>query len=258
MNQTEPMSTTLTVSTPDGPGELVVDPAVDACAVLLLGHGAGSDVSGWDLALLARELPAREGGGLASGRRGSVHPGERAGRGVTVIRYRQPHRVAGRKLPGSTASLDRGWAPALAAVREAWPELSLFVGGHSAGARTACRGFNAATAGVVLLSFPLHPPGQPAKSRIAELAGVGGPVLVFQGTRDTFGTPIELRSALGAGRDNIQVVEVPDATHPLAPLRSASTALVETRERSIVDTVRSFIEAQLAESRPDEPGFWSL
>ena len=119
MNQTEPMSTTLTVSTPDGPGELVVDPAVDACAVLLLGHGAGSDVSGWDLALLARELPEPKVDGLASGRRGSVHLGEKAERGVTVIRYRQPHRVAGRKLPGSTASLDRGWAPALAAVREA-------------------------------------------------------------------------------------------------------------------------------------------
>lgn len=214
------MSTTLTVTTPDGPGELVVDPAVAAAAVLLLGHGAGSDVSGWNLALLANRLPAL---------------------GVTVLRYRQPHRVAGRKLPGSTASLDRGWAPALAAVRAAWPELPLFVGGHSAGARTACRGFDPATAGVVLLSFPLHPPGQPAKSRIAELSGVGGPVLVVQGTRDTFGTPNEIRAALGAGRDDIHLVEVPDAIHPLSPPKSAPAALVEAREQLIVDAVRSFI-----------------
>lgn len=220
------MSGTLAVVTPEGPGELVLDPAARPHAVLVLGHGAGSDIEGWDLALLARELPAH---------------------GVSVARYRQPHRVAGRRLPGSTASLDRGWAPALAALRDAWPGLPVFVGGHSAGARTACRGFGELTAGVVALSFPLHPPGQPEKSRIAELAGVTGPVVVVQGTRDSFGTPAEVRAALGTVRRWPRIVEVPDATHPLAPLKSAPPELVGARERLVVAAVHDFVTEVLGD-----------
>lgn len=213
------MSTTLAVTTVDGPGELVLDEAADPVAVLLLGHGAGSDVTGWDLALLADRLPAF---------------------GVSVARYRQPHRVAGRKLPGSTASLDRGWAPALAAVAARWPGLPLFTGGHSAGARTACRGFAPGQAGVVLLSFPLHPPGKPEKSRAGELLAVPGPVLIVQGTRDSFGTPDELR-AVTPEAGNIRLVDVPDATHPLAPPASLAAELVAARTELVVSAVRGFL-----------------
>ena len=211
----------LAVATPDGVGELVLDAAVAPRAGLLLGHGAGSDIEGWDLALLARELPAH---------------------GVIVARYRQPHRMVGRKLPGSTASLDRGWTPAVAALRERWPDLPLFVGGHSAGARTACRGFDAQTPGVVALSFPLHPPGQPAKSRVAELIGVTGPVVVVQGSRDAFGTPGEFRASIDPWPQNLRLVEVPDATHPLAPVRNAPAEAVEARERLVVAAVADFID----------------
>jgi predicted alpha/beta-hydrolase family hydrolase len=44
---------------------------------------------------------------------------------------------------------------------------------------------------VVALAFPLHPPGRPQQSRVAELTGAGVPVLVVQGTRDLFGGPAE-------------------------------------------------------------------
>lgn len=207
------------MATSDGPGELVVAPAASATALLLLGHGAGSDVDGWDLALLADRLPDH---------------------GVSVARYRQPHRVAGRKLPGSTASLDRGWAAALALVAERWPGLPLVVGGHSAGARTACRGFAPGQAGVVALSFPLHPPGAPAKSRAAELLGVAGPVLVVQGERDTFGRPDELRPVIFA-TPLIELVAVPGAQHPLKPAQSVLPEQVAARQELIVAAVLSFL-----------------
>lgn len=214
---------TLRVDTPDGPGELVVTPADAPAGLLLLGHGAGSDVDGWDLALLADRLPAR---------------------GVSVARYRQPHRVAGRKLPGSTASLDRGWAAALSAVSDRWPGRPLVTGGHSAGARTACRGFGLGQAGVLALSFPLHPPGAPAKSRAAELLGVAGPVLVVQGELDTFGRAAEMRPVIADARQ-IELVEVPGAQHPLRPAASVPPDQVVAREDLVVAAVVSFLSGLL-------------
>ena len=68
--------------------------------------------------------------------------------------------------------------------------LPLVVGGRSLGARVACR--TAAETGavaVLCLAFPLHPPGRPEKSRLAELEAVTVPVLVVQGERDPFGMP---------------------------------------------------------------------
>ena len=73
----------------------------------------------------------------------------------------------------------------------------LVVGGRSAGARVACRTAQSVGAtGVLALAFPLHPPGRPAASRAAELAGVRVPVLVVQGASDPFGTPEEVRAAV--------------------------------------------------------------
>lgn len=210
------------MDTPDGPGELVLTPATAPTGLLLLGHGAGSDIDGWDLALLADRLPAH---------------------GVSVARYRQPHRVAGRKLPGSTASLDRGWTAALAAVADRWTDLPLVAGGHSAGARTGCRGFGSGQVGVVALSFPLHPPGSPAKSRAAELLGVAGPVLVVQGELDTFGRTEEVRAAI-AGAAQIELVEVPGAQHPLKPAASVPPAQVAARQALIVSAVVNFLSRQ--------------
>ncbi len=44
---------------------------------------------------------------------------------------------------------------------------------------------------VVALAFPLHPPGHPERSRVAELRGAGAGVLVINGDRDPFGVPDE-------------------------------------------------------------------
>lgn len=63
-------------------------------------------------------------------------------------------------------------------------------GGRSAGARVACRTAEAVGADAVLcLAFPVHPPGRPERSRLAELTAVRVPVLVVQGDRDAFGVP---------------------------------------------------------------------
>ena len=66
----------------------------------------------------------------------------------------------------------------------------------------------AALAGVIALAFPLHPPGQPGKSREAELRGAGTSVLVVNGERDPFGVP--------APDEATEVVTLPGETHALS------------------------------------------
>jgi predicted alpha/beta-hydrolase family hydrolase len=215
------MSTKLAVDTPDGPGEFVIAQAASPIAALVLGHGAGGSEDAWDLALLARELPAS---------------------GISVARFRQPWLVAGRKIAGTPASLDRAWLPAVAALREQWAGVPLFVGGRSAGARCPCRCFCGSDAGLVLLSFPLHPPGKPEKSRVSELAGAAGPALVLQGVGDPFGSPCDLARALAdAGYSGERIVGVPGATHSLAPARSLPAARVAEREQLLLGSVLTFI-----------------
>lgn len=211
-----------TVDTPKGPGRLSVSAASgQPSAVLLLGHGAGGGIDAPDLAGLAHRLPVL---------------------GITVVRYEQPWRVAGRKVAGPPASLDAGWRPALEAVVTEFPGVPLFVGGRSAGARVAGRCFEAPAVGVVCLSFPLHPPGAPAKTRVHELLDVTGPRLVVQGLNDPFGSPSEIEDAL-AGAPGVQIVGV-QGTHSFeAPKRAAPTDQVVDL---IADAVSTFITAHLA------------
>ncbi len=90
---------------------------------------------------------------------------------------------AGRRLGGTR----RGVAPGDRAGRRALPLVQC---GRSNGARVACRtARQVGAAGVIALAFPLHPPGQPGKSRDQELRGAGTSVLVINGERDPFGVP---------------------------------------------------------------------
>jgi uncharacterized protein len=169
-----------TVPTPAGDAVLHVSAAADPVATLVLGHGAGGGVDTPDLLALAHALPAS---------------------GISVVRLEQPWHVAGRKVAGPPPTLDRAWLAALGAVHRPKTQPPLLVGGRSAGARVACRTAIAlGAAGVLALAFPLHPPGRPERSRLAELelpTEGGLPVLVLQGTRDTFGGPPDIPSAAG-------------------------------------------------------------
>ncbi|MFI8002356.1 alpha/beta family hydrolase [Streptomyces sp. NPDC086010] len=184
---------TETVATDAGEARITWLPARDARLVLAVGHGAGGGIEARDLQALAAVLP---------------------GRGVTVALVEQPWRVAGKKVAPAPRTLDTAWTglwPALTA-----PGLPVVAGGRSAGARVACRTAAALGARAVLaLSFPLHPPGKPEKSRRDELLGAGVPVLVVQGGRDPFGRPEEFP----AGDHGL--VEVPYADHGFAVPKKA-------------------------------------
>lgn len=161
--------------------------------------------------------------------------------GWTVVLVDQPWRVAGRKVASPPPTLDRGWLDVLAALAapdrapDATPLPRPWVyAGRSAGARVACRTSvtaaeglqdRAAAAAVVCLAFPLHPPGRPERSRVAELAAplrAGVPTLVVQGARDPMGTPQEIREAaaaeLGQHPPGLTLHEVPGNHSPTRDL----------------------------------------
>jgi predicted alpha/beta-hydrolase family hydrolase len=123
-------------------------------------------------------------------------------KGIVVERMDFGYRSAGRRAP------DR--APVLIAeVVDHARELSLrtgarqnrvALGGRSMGGRIAsmavAEGLPAAA--LVLVSYPLHPPGHPEKSRVEHLGSITVPCMFVSGTRDAFGTPDELESATAA------------------------------------------------------------
>jgi predicted alpha/beta-hydrolase family hydrolase len=177
------MSTEVRVDTPHGVGRLVTNRARTPMATLLLSHGAGNGIEARDLEALARHLPRN---------------------GISVVRFEQPWRVAGRKVATPPATLDAALVAAYEKLRIRTP---LVLGGRSAGARSAtrCAKYLGAV-GCLALAFPLHPPGRPEKSRLHELRGAQVPTLVVQGEKDTMGRP-------EAFPDEFEMAVVPDADH---------------------------------------------
>ncbi len=181
-------ATTELVPTDAGDARITWHPARRPRLVLAVSHGAGGGIDARDLRALAAVLPAH---------------------GVTVALVEQPWRVAGKKVAPAPKTLDAGWRGIWPAVAK--PGLPVVSGGRSAGARVACRtAVELGAHAVLALSFPLHPPGKPEKSRAGELLGSGVPTLVVQGGNDTFGRPEEFPE--GA----YEIVEVPYADHGLA------------------------------------------
>ncbi|WP_395367541.1 alpha/beta family hydrolase [Streptomyces sp. YH02] len=208
------MTQSETVSTDAGEARVTWYAGRKPGAVLALGHGAGGGVEARDLRALAAALPTR---------------------GVTVALVEQPWRVAGKKVAPAPKTLDTGWRglwPALAR-----PGLPVIAGGRSAGARVACRtGRELGALAVLALSFPLHPPGKPEKSRADELLGSGLPTLVVQGGNDPFGRPAEFPEG------PYRLVEIPYGDHGFALPKRAPLGQDEAMEL-LVDGVAEWIDS---------------
>jgi uncharacterized protein len=134
--------------------------------------------------------------------------------GFTVLRCDLPYRQSrsyGPPGPGDAARDRAGLKNAVAAMKKITTGRT-YLGGHSYGGRQAsmlCAEEPNIVEGLLLLSYPLHPPRKPEQQRTQHLPDLRTPSLFVQGTRDPFGTVAELEQALKMipGRAKLLVVE---------------------------------------------------
>ena len=152
-----------------------------AASALILGHGAGAGQHSTFMVEFSRALSTL---------------------GLDVITFNFLYTEQKRRIPDRGPVLEDTWRAVIGAVYERLDSArrALFIGGKSMGGRIATQVAAADSAlpvaGLVLLGYPLHPPGQPEKLRDAHLPSVRRPMLFVQGSRDTFGTPDELAPIL--------------------------------------------------------------
>jgi len=175
---------------------------------LVLTHGAGSNAGAPLLVAVAEALAAV---------------------GITVLRSDLPFRQArphGPPFPAAAAQDRAGLRRAVLAMRGRVPG-KVFLGGHSYGGRQAT--MLAAeepelAAGLLLLSYPLHPPKRPADLRTAHFARLSTPALFVHGTRDPFGSVEEMRAALESIAGPHELVSIEGAGHDLGGRGGAGRA----------------------------------
>ena len=194
-------------------------PARGSGDALILAHGAAGNCNSPLLTALATAFSAS---------------------GITVLRCEFPFRQlrpTGRPLP-QFAALDQAGLKRAVQLMKARVSKRVYLGGHAYGGRQAS--LVAAlepslVAGLLLLSYPLHPARQPTNSRTHHFSYIHSPVMFVQASRDPFGTPDELRSALDEIPGPTRLVVVENARHEL--LTDNNT---DTLPRAVVSEFRGF------------------
>lgn len=140
--------------------------------------------------------------------------------GMTVLRCDLPFRQSrphGPPMRGSAERDQEGLRAAVNAMRRSHKG-RIFLGGHSYGGRQAsmlAAGDPIVADGLLLLSYPLHPPDKPQQMRTAHFPSLRTPALFVNGERDGFGTRDELETALKMVPAHTQLMLVAQAGHEL-------------------------------------------
>jgi hypothetical protein len=216
------------VDCPGGPVSARRYAAGPGAPLLVLAHGAGAGQGHAFMVATARGL---------------------AERGIEVVTFDFPYVAAGRKVPDRPPVLEGCFRQVIARAGAAGRVL--FIGGKSMGGRIATHlaadGLAAdgldGVRGVVVLGYPLHPPGKPAQLRVAHLPRIEVPLLVVQGTRDAFGGPDELTPHL-AGLD-ATVHAVAGGDHSFAVPRKSGTTRAAVHA-GILDAIASYLADRVA------------
>jgi uncharacterized protein len=183
---------------------------------LLLGHGAGADQTSTFMVRFAEGL---------------------ADRGIDAVTFNFLYKEQGRGTPDRTEKLEACYTAAIDTTRQV-EEIGgnlLVIGGKSMGGRIASQVAAAGVedlTGLVFLGYPLHPPGKPDQLRSKHLGQIREPMLFVQGTRDSFGSPAELRSIIEDLTLPATVYEVEGGDHSFKVRKGASTP-----QERVYDTV---------------------
>lgn len=200
-------------------------PAAVSRMALVLAHGAGSNCEAPLLVALATEF---------------------AGAGFMVLRCDLPYRQKrphGPPFPREASEDREGIRNAVNALRESMPEGSrVFLGGHSYGGRQAtmlAAEDPSIAQGLLLASYPLHPPRRPLQLRTDHFPSLRTPALFLQGDSDPFGSLDEIRAALQLIPARTLMVPFEEAGHDLLPARKRAGA-VEAATESAQKALEAF------------------
>jgi predicted alpha/beta-hydrolase family hydrolase len=174
-----------------------------------------------------------------------------AARGIDVVTFDFPYMEAKRRTPDKAPVLEEAFRQA---IREACRDRDtratrLVIGGKSMGGRMATHLAAApetwpsdlpSLSGVVALGYPLKPPGGArGQDRVSHLVKITVPVLIVQGTRDSFGGPADVQAALGAAAPHVSIHAVEGADHSFAVPKALGKAQARVDEE-ICDAVSSW------------------
>jgi uncharacterized protein len=198
-------------------------PERGADRAVLLAHGAGADMNAATLTTVADALADAK---------------------VPSLRFNFPYKARGARAPDRPPVLE-------AAVREAAGELArltklpperLVYGGRSMGGRICSMvAADDGALGLVLLGYPLHPPGRATQLRVAHFARLHMPALFVSGTRDAFGTPAELKRHAKKLKGPVSFHWVETADHGFKPLKSGGLT-VDAVLAEVAGAVVEFVE----------------
>jgi len=136
-------------------------------------------------------------------------------RGLGVVRFNFLYKEKKSGRPDPMPRLKECITAVVSRVREEIEPKKLIIGGRSMGGRAASMlaadGFECD--GLLLLAYPLHPPGRPDQLRDAHLPAIKVPVLCFNGTRDPFCTPALMKEALKKVKTDWKMHWVEGADH---------------------------------------------
>lgn len=170
--------------------------------VFVCAHGAGGQMN--DRSILAVTHALRE-------------------RGIGTVRFNFLYRERRSGRPDPMPKLLACYEAVVASVKKELTPETLVVGGRSMGGRAASMlvADGAACDGLLLLAYPLHPPGQPGKLRVEHLPRIDVPVLCINGTRDPFCDPSLMKRTLAGLGTNWQMLWLEGADHSFHVLKSS-------------------------------------
>jgi predicted alpha/beta-hydrolase family hydrolase len=189
-------------------------------------------------------------------------------RGLDVVSFNFPFLQRGSKRPDGMAVMERCYRAVMKHVAET-PALAgqpLIAGGKSMGGRIASflaarpDGFDQPLAGLIFLGYPLHAPQRPEQLRVVHLPDVKVPMLFVQGTRDPFGTPLQLDPVLSTLTTPVRIHRVMGGDHSYALPRKwagAEPQVFDAAARAIAEWVSAEVlkrgESSSQESSAVEP-----
>ena len=197
-------STQWTIPVGDEMTSAIYDPAPngDTSTVFVCAHGAGGNMADKSMIAVTRALAAR---GLSTVRFNFLYKEKRSSRPDPMPKLKDT----------TTAVVERARA-------ELEPRM-LIIGGRSMGGRAASMlaadGFDCS--GLLLLAYPLHPPGKPDQLRDAHLPSIRVPVLCVNGTRDPFCTPELMKRVLERVTTPWEMLWLDGADHSFHVLKSS-------------------------------------